>query len=933
MEEEVDKLKDGMSKLARWVKKYGKKFLLIAKPLLILLLIMALVVSIVGVWSSVTDTLKSMLSQLSSYSKSVWKYITDDYWFNIENKDIEREVRDSDGNIIQAKVSIVEAYLLDLEEKNISVKDLGLIGDGNADTYGDSTNTTTATNTSSSKNPYYNEEKKRDKTVWELIQENSENTRRMKKYVAEFIRAEFITNQIHRRRGNELINPNNENEIDGGVYLYRTKNEDKDGEVSKTEKNIYQMEYTEYEKFIDFYSATGTSYVQSNIEKYYTVAKEDGQLGAIAYSQGDLLYYKVDTKEVRTTTYPQVDEKYKRNVDLTLQTEDYQTLIAEYAMPYEFLIALCQYTQNPEYVYHVARMARKTRIDLLIQDSLTTTQREEVITADITRYVTVGSAAATESSLGNQEIEKIKTTEVVDTPQLIISKVNTWSAALWNRYMNANQISEKDVEHAINEKRTILDKTYTQGDAVASDYAASSGSTVEVREVHKADNIIKKTHEKITINEYTQVPGVDKIRKSKQFLGLLINETGKCPQAYCYNIRELAQLCVEEAVYYKGDEGKKVYYRIPNSTREEAPFDNLEHAEEALCAQLQLTYSKTGDGSDNSDYNEKLQGVEEYIRYIFTFPDNENINLEEEGDWQDLIDDEIYDDIIDDVTGDTASAREIYQFLIGKGMTPEGACGILGNIQRESSFRTNATNGTHFGLCQWGDGRWESLKALAQEKGTKWTDLDTQLEFMWNELCGGKSHVKDAIMDSTDLRDATDVFCRKFEICGNYGTEVPIRYKYARHWYELFVRGAEQDSTMSSLQNQLLKVIENLSDYEGIINKDGMCQAFVRTVFEKIGITARGETPGSATEAMNRWTISSNINKIPVGATVYGRGSGADGHVGIYIGNGMVVHNIGKSKNCSYGGLKGIKCEDINSWDRKYTFVSWGWQGGVDLRD
>ena len=29
--------------------------------------------------------------------------------------------------------------------------------------------------------------------------------------------------------------------------------------------------------------------------------------------------------------------------------------------------------------------------------------------------------------------------------------------------------------------------------------------------------------------------------------------------------------------------------------------------------------------------------------------------------------------------------------------------------------------------------------------------------------------------------------------------------------------------------------------------------------------------------------------------------------------------------------IHSIKCEDINSWNTKYRFTSWGWQGGVDL--
>ena len=596
-------------------KKLAKKIMLVlAKPLIIILILVTVLMSFIGIWSSVTDTLKDMLSQLASYSTSVWKYLTDDYWVDIENKDLERQVRESDGTIATVKVSIVEAYLLDLEEKGISVKDLYLLGDGE----------------------YKNPDTGKEKTVWELLKENSENTKLIKKYVAEFIRADFITNQIHRRRGNELVNPNNENEIDGGIYLYRTKNEEKDGNVSKTDKNIYQMEYTEYQKFLEYYQSTGTYFVPSNIEKYFAIAEEDGQLGDIAYSEGDLLYYKVDTKEV---TYEKYKEQgsYEKRTDLTLQTEDYQALIAEYSMPYEFLIALCQYTQNPEYVYHVARLARKTRIDLLIQDSMTTTIREEITTADVEKVLRRENQDPTTTSLGNLQIEKIRTVEVVDTPQLIISKVNTWSAAMWNRYMNINETTDHNDTQTISEIRVIYNTTYTVGDSVASDYAAASDSTTRIHEMHRAKGIVKATTEQITTNRFVQIPGVDKIRKSKQFLGLLRNDTGECSNN-CFEYKELAQICADEAVFVR--DGQDVFYQIPNATREEAPYHNMQHAEEALCAQLQLTYSASNDESENQAYNEKLQGVEEYIRYVLRLPDNEEVDLEEDEDWEDLLPDE-----------------------------------------------------------------------------------------------------------------------------------------------------------------------------------------------------------------------------------------------------------------------------------------------------
>ena len=50
---------------------------------------------------------------------------------------------------------------------------------------------------------------------------------------------------------------------------------------------------------------------------------------------------------------------------------NYKDYIEKYTMPYEFLINLCMITENPEFVYHVAKLARETEIMLVVQDDTT----------------------------------------------------------------------------------------------------------------------------------------------------------------------------------------------------------------------------------------------------------------------------------------------------------------------------------------------------------------------------------------------------------------------------------------------------------------------------------------------------------------------------------------------------------------------------------
>lgn len=133
------------------------------------------------------------------------------------------------------------------------------------------------------------------------------------------------------------------------------------------------------------------------------------------------------------------------------------------------------------------------------------------------------------------------------------------------------------------------------------------------------------------------------------------------------------------------------------------------------------------------------------------------------------------------------------------------------------------------------------------------------------------------------------------------------------------------------------------------INKTGWpgksrCLQWVDDVYENAGLTVTRKT--SAYEAYKAYCISTDKSAIPVGATVYGTGSGtaggAYGHVGIYIGDGKVVDSvsdgintstleewIGWQENCAindYNQLKDINGKDQHGW------LGWGWADGNKIR-
>ena len=73
----------------------------------------------------------------------------------------------------------------------------------------------------------------------------------------------------------------------------------------------------------------------------------------------------------------------------------------------------------------------------------------------------------------------------------------------------------------------------------------------------------------------------------------------------------------------------------------------------------------------------------------------------------------------------------------------------------------------------------------------------------------------------------------------------------------------------------------------------GYCQAWVSDVYA--AAIGKDASKCCANHAGEAWGVSDDWGDIQVGATVYGYNGGNNpyGHVGIYIGDGKVAHNIG----------------------------------------
>ena len=146
------------------------------------------------------------------------------------------------------------------------------------------------------------------------------------------------------------------------------------------------------------------------------------------------------------------------------------------------------------------------------------------------------------------------------------------------------------------------------------------------------------------------------------------------------------------------------------------------------------------------------------------------------------------------------NAEKIWCYLRNKGLSKQSVAGIMGNLQAESHFdpglwqySCGANKGAGdcgFGIAQWSYGRkvklWQKAGATQWETDGKVSDLQFQLDFLWNELTKDPYYrsVWQVIKGTPTVREALEKWLEIFEAparCndGTYGCQIAIRLPFA----------------------------------------------------------------------------------------------------------------------------------------------------------
>jgi hypothetical protein len=109
------------------------------------------------------------------------------------------------------------------------------------------------------------------------------------------------------------------------------------------------------------------------------------------------------------------------------------------------------------------------------------------------------------------------------------------------------------------------------------------------------------------------------------------------------------------------------------------------------------------------------------------------------------------------------NGQSAFDYFVSQGLAPHQAAGIVGNLQGDSGQGLNpgavnpadgSDGSDSIGIGQWNGSRARALKDYASSKGTPWSDLNTQLEFLHSELKGPEAGAYGRLMAAQTPEEA-----------------------------------------------------------------------------------------------------------------------------------------------------------------------------------
>lgn len=310
-----------------------------------------------------------------------------------------------------------------------------------------------------------------------------------------------------------------------------------------------------------------------------------------------------------------------------------------------------------------------------------------------------------------------------------------------------------------------------------------------------------------------------------------------------------------------------------------------------------------------------------------------------------------------------AAEKKAYKKCRQAGMTVEGACGLVGNLEAESDgfyakrveylclkrLRENGriyTDDTYtaaidhgeisredflhplagrqygYGLAQWtSPKRKGSLWDFAKKKGLSIADEDMQIEYLLKELQENYTSVLQVLKTTTSIREASDTVLKKFEIPADTGEDIcAARAARGQRFYEAYMKEKNNMEAQQKIEKAIawMEATANdaahgyCQDHRWGTDGDYDCSSAVITAWETAGVPVK--TKGATYTGnmlgvfmANGFEVITHEINLKTGAGLK-RGDvllNTTHHTAMYCGNGKEVEASINEKGTAHGGKPG----------------------------
>lgn len=770
-------------------------------------------------------------------------------------------------------------------------------------------------------------------------------TKAARVYVKKFLEAQFVTETPHYEPSTKS------GKTYGKVYLYRTS----DTDVVDENTVLKEMEWMSYEKM----QKAAEKGKLDSIKNSYSIDEE----GKLVIPQWTIINTKVNRSSKPEETI------------INLRHIDYKSVISQYTSPVNFLIYLTMVSENPEFVRAVTELIKQnTKIDITVLDKVTTTVNTEVdgqtrnqkSTSEPSKKQGVEINKGKTSKTSSKEKTETITTITSTDPMLKVTYAKTWfseqrvtyNLTQQDPYKNSQRFDKTNSGELKDDKEpddppegescTWYTDKYVTIDTNATGTVYKEGTRGDVTYLGG-----KKGDQGVTPDSYSdatkkEVKAKFNIDENSKFVGLM-DDFFRIPNAKEYEAAGQTNLAT----------GAEWLFRL---LQKDSALQGLEK----VMRYVMQKYTGRDYGVDNSDL--QILDIRNFVTVstqggaleeILKSYENNALRIYMNGEI------ELYDGVKKFVTQD----KKYYKmFYTDNDHCLNIAYGIV--VRNSKGEFINAELFRQAGLEP------EELKRLAEafDRGEEAKIAVEIVDKVYSALVAQK---KDEVKQEFAKRgeelkenQVASLVCVSFQY-GNFGQKIKGSYNIVDLYINYYKKGDDgnvekfknnaqvqvdagrahvftndtsrkianwrlfhegkyilSDNTeireggstggaeeMNDLQQEVVKVAKNSAAY-GCIQRKGMCQAWAYQVYYYAGACAEYTTRHCALHAGCEWSVSTDWSQIPLGATVYGYSSSIYGHVGIYIGDGIVAHNVG-----------GIAFTDLDDWIKQYKGVCWGWNG------